>query len=186
MNYLDQYFKQNPKINFQNGIEEETPFSQIDYNLIGVAKHICGCAFDLSLACILNHKNVDKIKAVSMATCCHHNCRIEFLNNFRFYSEYLNLSVRDIILLFKATSWIFGPINVENSDEVKDSQDNLKTNHIFLKKGLSKKFVGLIAKYVVDLTRVFFLISKNFKVYYLKYCDNEITTENNLILGIKK
>ncbi len=149
-----------------------------------MAKHICGCAFDLSLACVLNYSKSEKIKALTIATCCHHNCRVEYLNNLQFYTDYLNLSIKEIVLLFKATSWIFGPINAENS-ETKDTQDILKTDHIFQKKGLSKKYVGLIAKYVVDLARVFFLISKNFKVFYLKYCDNEITTENNLILAFK-
>ena len=135
---------------------------------------------------MLNYSKSEKIKALSIATCCHHICRVEFLNNLKLYTEYLNLSIREIVLLFKATSWIFGPINIENSGDTKDIQDNLKTNHIFQKKGLSKKYVGLIAKYVVDLARVFFLISKNFRVYYLKYCDNEITTENNLILALRE
>jgi hypothetical protein len=135
---------------------------------------------------MLNYSKTEKIKALSIATCCHHICRVEFLNNLKLYTDNLNLSIREIVLLFKATSWIFGPINIENSVETKDIQDNLKTNQIFQKKGLSKKYVGLIAKYVVDLARVFFLISKNFRVYYLKYCDNEITTENNLILALRE
>ncbi len=157
----------------------------MDYKLVGVAKHICGCALDLSLRCLYNYSNKEKVQAVSMATCCHHICRVEYLNNLKFYTDYLKLSIRDIVLIFKATSWIFGPININENEVGSDTQDNLKSNIIFTNRGVSKKYIGLLSKYIVDFCRVFDLISQDFKVFYLKYCDNEVTTENNLILGIK-
>jgi len=51
--------------------------------------------------------------------------------------------------------------------------------------GKKKEYFGLICKYIVDLSRCFFLIEKGFDVFYIKYCSNEITTENNLILALK-
>jgi hypothetical protein len=158
----------------------KVPLSDLDYKLAGVAKHICGCALDLSLACLLNYNDQSKAKAVCMATCCHHLCLVEYLNNLTLYTNHLNLSLREIILLFKSTSWIFGPI------DFKDEHSNLKSFKIFQQKGINKSYIGLISKYVVDLARVFFLVSKNYRVFYLKYCKNEITTENNLILAINK
>ena len=80
-----------------------------NYYFIGVAKHICGCAFDLSLTCLFNYNNLNKIKGLCMATCCHHICRVELLNNIDFYIDTLKMNVKQIIFLFKATSWIFGP-----------------------------------------------------------------------------
>jgi tRNA:m4X modification enzyme len=151
-----------------------------NFNILGVAKHICGCAFDLSLTCLNNYIKKERVKAICMATCCHHICTVENLNNLDFYMNYLKLSLRETILLFKATSWIFGPIDVS------EDLSSIKSNQIFTKKGLKKNYIGLISKYVVDLARVFYLISINYQVFYLKYCKNEITTENNLILAIKK
>lgn len=90
------------------------------------------------------------------------------------------MSYRDIVLLFKATSWIFGPIEIP-----KERDTQLRSNLIFEVKNLKKSYVGLISKYIVDLSRAQFLISKGFKVYYVKYCDNEITTENNVLFAIK-
>ena len=52
------------------------------------------------------------------------------------------------------------------------------------KKKISKKYIGLISKYIVDIARCIYLINKGFKTFYMKYCDNKITTENNLILAI--
>lgn len=97
--------------------------------------------------------------------------------------NYLKLSVKEVVFLFKCTSWIFGPIEIE-----KDMKDEAFTisESIFIKKGIKKNYIGLISKYIVDLARVFNLIQQGFDVFYLKYCDNEITTENNLIFALNK
>ena len=59
-------------------------------------------------------------------------------------------------------------------------------NKIFEKKKIDRKYIGIIAKYIIDIGRCKCLIDKGFKkVLYLKYCSNAITTENNLILTIK-
>lgn len=183
VNYLDTYFQENFTENFPT----------LDYNLLGVAKHICGCALDLSLTCLFNYKKNDSVKGICMASCCHHISRVEYLNNLNFYLNHLNFSIKEIIYLFKATSWIFGPIdqnlNQASNNEGKPNEHNSekenKKNKIFESRNIKKSFIGLISKYIVDFTRINFLISKDMKVFYIKYCDNEITTENNLILAIK-
>ena len=147
-------------------------------DIVGVAKHICGCAFDLSLSCLFNYcKFSSNVKGVCMATCCHHICRVELLNHLDFYVEKLNMSIKEIVFLFKATSWIFGSISNKNNVP--------KHEEIFTKKNTSRKYIGLISKYTVDLARVMCLINKGFKVCYIKYCDNGVTTENNVILAMK-
>ena len=51
---------------------------------------------------------------------------------------------------------------------------------------LDRKYIGILAKYIIDIGRCKCLIDKGFnKVLYLKYCSNSITTENNVILAIK-
>lgn len=126
----------------------------------------------------MNYKYEDRIKGIAIATCCHQICKIEFLNNLGFYMNYCNFSIQEIVLLFKATSWIFGPKDT-------DSKILKSNNDIFDIKGKSKSYFGLISKYIVDFARVFYLIDKKYKVFYLKYCDNEVTLENNFILAIK-
>ena len=88
-----------------------------------------------------------------------------------------NMSIKEIVFLFKATSWIFGSISNKNNVP--------KHEEIFTKKNTSRKYIGLISKYTVDLARVMCLINKGFKVCYIKYCDNGVTTENNVILAMK-
>ena len=176
MNYLDDINKLN--------IDEETKSILLkDYYFIGIAKHICGCAFDLSLTCLFNYKNFDKIKGICMATCCHHICKVELLNNLDFYYNTLKMNYKEIIYLFKATSWIFGKIT---NKEKKNKKEKEKLHEeFFIKNKINKKYIGLIAKYIVDISRCMCLINKGFKVFYMKYCENKYTTENNLILAIK-
>ncbi len=166
INYLDQYIKDN-----------SVNIDKTDYKLLGIAKHICGCALDLSLACLLNYKETEKVKAVCMATCCHHLCRLEYLVNVNFFKETLKLSYKDIVLLFKCSSWLFGPIDLHN--------DNVKSNKIFEDMGIKKNFIGCIAKYIIDISRCLALVEKGFKAFYVKYCDNEITTENNMLFALR-
>jgi hypothetical protein len=51
-------------------------------------------------------------------------------------------------------------------------------------KNYDKKYFGMISKFIIDLCRCFYLIDNNFDVLYLKYCSNEITPENNVILAL--
>ena len=102
INYLDNYL---------------TEKSQPNENIFGIAKHICGCGLDLSLKCLLNHKKLEKIKGLCLATCCHHKCDLNILVNLDFYLNYLKLNLKEITMIIKATSWIFGPIDVNSKTD---------------------------------------------------------------------
>ena len=201
LNYIDNIDKITKEEKQRNILEQN------GYNIIGIAKHICGCAFDLSLTALFNYEHQERIKGLVMATCCHHICRVELLNHLYYYMDILKMNVKEIIFLFKATSWLFSHIekkkdkNDENIDN-KDDKENIKNkdikddnefkknkneiNNIFTKRNIDRKYIGIIAKYIIDIGRCKCLIDKGFKkVLYLKYCSNAITTENNVILAIK-
>ena len=137
-----------------------------------------------------------------MATCCHHICRLELLNNLNYYMDILNLNFKEIIFLFKSSSWLFSHDEIrkikeeKNQEEKADKNDiNIndekiknkdEINNIFTKMNLNRKYIGILSKYIIDIGRCICLIERGFnKVIYLKYCSNSITTENNVILAIK-
>ena len=99
------------------------------YNIIGIAKHICGCAFDLSLTAIFNYEHQERIKGLVMATCCHHICRVELLNNLYYYMDILKMNIKEIIFLFKATSWLFSHRAKIKDNKNIDSNDNEENNN---------------------------------------------------------
>ena len=141
-----------------------------------------------------------------MATCCHHICRVELLNHLYYYRDMLKMNIKEIIFLFKATSWLFSHTDNRNNkkgnnnDKFKDDFDKAnkdndddsfeksknKINNFFEERKIDRKYIGIMAKYIIDIGRCKCLIDKGFnKVLYLKYCSNSITTENNAILAIK-
>ena len=196
LNYIDNIDKITKEEKQKKLLEEK------GYNIIGIAKHICGCAFDISLTALFNYAHQERIKGLVMATCCHHISRVELLNHLYYYMDILKLNIKEIIFLFKSTSWLFSHDEIRNEKE--NNNDNVKTNknenifdkeqikikdeinNIFLKMNLDRKYIGILAKYIIDIGRCKCLVDKGFnKVLYLKYCSNSITTENNVILAIK-
>ena len=197
LNYID---------NLDKIVKEEKQKKLLEekgYNIIGIAKHICGCAFDISLTSIFNYAHQERIKGLVMATCCHHISRVELLNHLYYYMDTLKLNVKEIIFLFKSTSWLFSHDEIRKLKENKIQEENLnegeneinldekiknkdEINNIFTKLNLNRKYIGILAKYIIDIGRCICLMDKGFsKVLYLKYCSNSITTENNVILAIK-
>jgi len=104
-------------------------------SIFGLAKHICGCALELSIQCLNNNLIINKesntninhnkteVKGLCFATCCHQKSDIKCLpkQQLEFYMNYLGLTEFDIIMLFKATSWFFGPINKSGKDKDKET-----------------------------------------------------------------
>ena len=114
----------------------------------------------------------------------------------------MKLNLKEIIFLFKSTSWLFSHDETRKMKEGKEEDNNFnkseinsneekltnkdEINNIFKKLNLDRKYIGIIAKYIIDIGRCFCLINRGFsKTLYLKYCSNSITTENNVILAIK-
>ena len=62
LNYIDNLDKITKEEKQKKLLEEK------GYNIIGIAKHICGCAFDISLTSIFNYSQQEKIKGLVMAT----------------------------------------------------------------------------------------------------------------------
>lgn len=159
--------------NINNDIEK------LNFNVIGIAKHICGCALDMSVTCLTNLKKLNNFnfEGSCFASCCHHK---ELVNNFLGYDklkDHHSFSSKDFTLLFKSSSWLF---------ESFDAPLNLKYKNIF-ESTSDKKLIGLISKYVIDLSRCLYLIQQGGKdVLYVKYISNTYTTENNAIVSLGK
>ena len=72
----------------------------------------------------------------------------------------------------------------DSDEEFRKNKNDI--NKVFEKRNIDRKYIGIMAKYIIDIGRCKCLIDKGFKkVLYLKYCSNTITTENNAILAIK-
>ena len=122
LNYIDNIDKITKEEKQKKLLEEK------GYNIIGIAKHICGCAFDISLTALFNYAHQERIKGLVMATCCHHISRVELLNHLYYYMDILKLNIKEIIFLFKSTSWLFSHDEIRNEKEKENNIDNDKIN----------------------------------------------------------
>ena len=151
LNYID---------NLGKIIKEESQKKLLEekgYNIIGIAKHICGCAFDISLTALFNYVHQERIKGLVMATCCHHISRVELLNHLYYYMDILKLNLKEIIFLFKSTSWLFSHDETRKMKEGKEEDNNFnkseinsneekltnkdEINNIFKKLNLDRKYI---------------------------------------------
>ena len=124
LNYID---------NLGKIIKEESQKKLLEekgYNIIGIAKHICGCAFDISLTALFNYVHQERIKGLVMATCCHHISRVELLNHLYYYMDILKLNLKEIIFLFKSTSWLFSHDETRKMKEGKEEDNNFNKSEI--------------------------------------------------------
>ena len=124
LNYIDNLGKIIKKESQKKLLEEK------GYNIIGIAKHICGCAFDISLTALFNYVHQERIKGLVMATCCHHISRVELLNHLYYYMDILKLNLKEIIFLFKSTSWLFSHDETRKMKEGKEEDNNFNKSEI--------------------------------------------------------
>ena len=71
-----------------------------DCQIVGVCKHMCGGALDISVRALMK----TKMSGCILASCCHHLCSYDtYLNNEFFEKE--GFSPEQTQILFKLSSW---------------------------------------------------------------------------------
>lgn len=72
--------------------------------LVGVCKHMCGKATDLSIAALRQASKNFSIRGTVMATCCHQLCSIGGFDALDMF-EKLGLSKQETEWVFRVSSW---------------------------------------------------------------------------------
>lgn len=68
--------------------------------IVGVCKHMCGGALDISLRALLK----TKMSGCILASCCHHLCSYDTYLNTKFF-ESQGLTPDEIQILFRISAW---------------------------------------------------------------------------------
>jgi tRNA:m4X modification enzyme len=132
--------------------------------LVGVGKHVCGAATDLSITAIGRGKS----KGLALATCCHHLCELANFISKDLLNE-LGFEDIDILSLFKCSSWaVSGAIRNNNTDLCTE----LRTE------------TGMKAKMILDIIRAKELSHSYDTVRLLKYCTSDLSPESNLLIAV--
>lgn len=155
---------------------------------IGISKHLCGVATDLTLRCLINTikdyenslNNLEykyKFSGCLVAMCCRHCCKYEWLLNESkdYLKENFNIDHTNFIYLRKMFAWATNGINPGLSKT--DKSDHFS--------GLSfeeREKIGLKMRRILDESRKYAMISKGFDVKLVRYVERDVSLENNCII----
>jgi tRNA:m4X modification enzyme len=134
--------------------------------IVGVAKHLCGGATDLSLVSMT--KPLVDCRGLGLATCCHHLCTLDTYFGLD-YMTAIGVDEPTLLKVFRCTSWgVSGAIRLNES----------------LIDTVERTRIGLMAKRVIDIGRIMKLKEHFDDVRLSKYCESEVSPENVLLLAV--
>ncbi|EDV22993.1 uncharacterized protein TRIADDRAFT_57802 [Trichoplax adhaerens] len=82
-----------------------------DWDVIGIGKHLCGAATDVSLRCLMNTQSQNSkcrtrnsVRGAILALCCHHRCDWKSYVNREYFLE-LGFDEEDFNVICSLSSW---------------------------------------------------------------------------------
>lgn len=164
-------------------------------HIIGIGKHVCGAATDVSLKCLgrlVDNEECDKreIKGIMLALCCHHRCTWreyvgkDFLLNLGFTSA-------DFSYLVKMCSWATcdteNQININHAKFNYPKEDGSFNNYNHVKYGnlkpVQREEIGYMCKNIIDEGRIHYLKQLGFDASLKYYIDKSVTLENCCLIA---
>jgi tRNA:m4X modification enzyme len=179
------------------------PFVEQGGRVVGVAKHLCGLATDLTLRSFLTTgTGAAGVRGAAIATCCHHRCSwADYVA--RGFFESRGFSQREFELLMHWTGWVSSFSAQERAKTKKPSQaaaaggarggggagEEVQCQHQpstlqsqYLRTTADQAELGRQCKRLVDLGRMDFLRGLGFRAELVHYCPEDVSLENALIV----
>ncbi|KAI9486472.1 MAG: methyltransferase TRM13-domain-containing protein [Benjaminiella poitrasii] len=177
-----------------------------DKKIVAMSKHLCGCATDMTLKCLMNYVQNEKSKGHSeptrgiiIALCCHQICRYEMYPNQE-YLKSINISKVEFERMCKMTSWATcknsknkgSNEDVEGDDDnkhaISDDDDNSDetANHFSGRDSKEREAIGFKCKRVIDTGRVKYLEQFGFDVKLVYYVDLATSLENCALIAVPR
>eukprot|EP00941_MAST-03F_sp_MAST-3F-sp1_P000062 g62.t1 len=158
------------------------------HNLCGMGKHLCGEAADLALRCVLNAQSDlhHKMVGIAFALCCHHLCSWNEIVDQPKFQEF-GIGEREFAIMKRCCA------KYRNHPFKLSEKDAGKVHNVEKYKNMSNRCkiatlqaeVGILTKRLVNEVRANWMRSKGFKVKLIRYIDERITPENQLLIAQK-
>jgi len=152
-------------------LQQQLQQQEAKSKFIFVAKHLCGCATDFGLRCVLNSNLVSHVDMIAIALCCRGKCTADTYCNVDYLRNALNLSGE---LSAQQFDWI----RAMSSWDIDGDYDEQAMNEHFE--------MGHICRRLMDEGRVQWIKEMGFKnVRLVQYCARDVSKENVLLLASK-
>ncbi|CRL01478.1 CLUMA_CG014306, isoform A [Clunio marinus] len=145
-------------------------------SFVGVSKHLCGGATDLTLRCIIQgNESSMKTRDFIICTCCQHRCSWgTFVGKDWLLANGIDQKSFEIII--KMVGWyVCGDGLSRNKHEPATEEKEQKRK--------SKAEIGWKCKRILDHARVQYMIKNNYDARMCYYVDESVTLENVCIIG---
>ena len=161
--------------------------------VVGVSKHLCGAATDLTLRCLAGTLASDKFRGLMIALCCHHRCDWRSYVGKQFFTDQ-GFTRADFDILVTMTSWATCGFDRgkktdidEEPEHEADQAEEFHPNDRYSRMGLSeskREEIGRLCKRVLDCGRIQYLKSAfpTLSVQLKHYVSPEVSLENALLL----
>ncbi|CEG64063.1 hypothetical protein RMATCC62417_01106 [Rhizopus microsporus] len=179
-----------------------------DKKVVVFSKHLCGCATDMTLKCLMNYVEHERtlgrgnpLSGIVIAVCCHQLCRYEMYPNTE-YLESIQIDKTEFARLCKMSSWgICGERDQQQLKKEREKEDNDEENHGDLDEeedadqtanhfsGLDhsqREKIGYQCKRVLDAGRIKYLEKYGFDAKLVYYCDPSTSLENCALIATPK
>lgn len=178
-----------------DGVPTEGPY---DANLV-VSKHLCGCATDLTLQCLMNSsvfQSSEKPAALVIALCCRQICNVQMYpsDGLQWIRE-LGFDDDGFAALTRMTSWVLcgeRPKKEESEEDAEKQDEGDKTDESATTTGHpsgldseTRKAIGIKCRRILDQGRLIALRKQGLDAKLVQYTEMSISPEN-VCLIVKK
>lgn len=143
-------------------------------SLVGVSKHLCGAATDLTLKCMVQG-NLNNVKSTNfiICVCCHHRCSWStFVGKEWFILNGIDKKVFNIMI--KIVSWCTCGDGL-NRDKIRTNEKESERKE--------KEQIGWKCKRLIDHARLKYMNDNNYDSKLSFYAEKSTTLENVCITG---
>ena len=164
--------------------------------VVAISKHLCGCATDFTLRCLLDGETVEgdaaarppSVGGVCIATCCHHRISYDTFLSPDFLSA-LGLDRGEVSLVARFAGWA-GANTQGRGDEYAQSRpppppvfDAAAERQLAYPRAEDRFDLGYGVKRVIDWGRVLELRRLGWTARLRRYADLSTTTDNVVLLA---
>ncbi len=153
-------------------------------NYVGISKHLCGVATDLTLRCLINSMKEEKqaenpryqFKGFLVAVCCRHCCYYPWLltESKKFLKDNFDIDATNFKYIRKMCPWATSGTYHEGKDDGSEHFSGLTL--------VEREKVGLKMRRIIDTSRCFAMRARGFNVHLIKYVPRDITFENSCMV----
>ncbi|XP_036150343.1 tRNA:m(4)X modification enzyme TRM13 homolog isoform X2 [Monomorium pharaonis] len=168
-----------------NQIEEIQP---IKYK-VGIAKHLCGAATDLTIRCLTKSMSGEPrvdVRGLIVAFCCHHKCEYSSYVG-REYLQRCGFTADEFPILCSIVSWATcGFRTKDDFDSPRDSTMPQNETADRSSRSDEREVIGRMAKTLLNWGRLVFLESVGFQTELLYYIPTEVSLENMCVVATRE